>query len=406
MPRPFRAPRAPRAAAIALVSMTSLLVACGKPPMMGPPPGAQGTAHVSTIVVQPQNVVLTTELPGRTSAMLVADVRPQVTGILQARRFVEGSTVKAGEVLYQIDPATYQAALDSAAAALAKAEANQNTARLKAERYGELIAIRAVSQQDADDAAAALLQANADVASARAALKTARIDLDYTRVTSPIAGRIGKSAVTPGALVTANQTNVLATVQQLDPMYVDVTQSSNMVLKLKRAIAQGKVAGGTAKVKLVFEDGTVYPLEGRLQFSDVSVDTNTGAVTLRAVFPNPNGELLPGLYVRAVIEEGTVQQALLVPQRAVTRDATGKPQAYVVGKDGKLQQRELHTERAIGDRWLVTSGLQPGDALVVSGQQKAQPGALVQAMPAQSTPARSTPAGEPLASRQVPPVTL
>ena len=389
--------RASLAAALAICSITSLLAACGKPPMMGPPPGPQGPPQVSTVLVQPQDVVLTTDLPGRTSALLVADVRPQVTGILQARRFVEGSTVKAGDVLYQIDPATYRAALESAEAALAKAEANQYTTRLRAERYEELIAIKAVSQQDADDARAALLQANADVASARAALTTTRIDLDYTRVISPITGRIGKSAVTPGALVTANQTNALATVQQLDPMYVDVTQSSSDVLKLKRAIADGKVAGGTAKVKLLFEDGTAYPLAGELQFSDVSVDPNTGAVTLRAVFPNPNGELLPGLYVRAVIEEATIQQALLVPQQAVTRDATGKPLAYVVGEDGKLQQRELQTERAIADQWLVTSGLQPGEALVVSGQQKAQPGALVRA-----TPYRATPAVEPMASRQLP----
>ncbi len=388
--------RASLTVALSLFSMTSFLAGCGKPPM-GPPAGAQGTPQVSTIELQPQSAVLRTELPGRTSAMLVADVRPQVTGILQARRFVEGSTVKAGEVLYQIDPATYQAALDSAEAALAKAEANQYTTRLKAERYGELIEIRAVSQQDVDDATAALQQANAEVASARAALRTARIDLDYTRVTSPITGRIGKSAVTPGALVTTNQTNALATVQQLDPMYVDVTQSSNTVLKLRRAIAQGKVADGTAKVTLVFEDGTAYPLEGKLQFSDVSVDPNTGAVTLRAVFPNPSGELLPGLYVRAVIEEGTIQQALLVPQRAVTRDATGKPEAYVVNKDGKLQQRKLHTERAIGDQWLVTSGLQPGEVLVVSGQQKAQPGATVESMPYQPTSAV-----ESLASRQSP----
>jgi membrane fusion protein (multidrug efflux system) len=390
----LRPSRASLTAALGFFAMASLLAACGKPPMMGPPAGPQGAPQVSTVVVRTQNIVLTTELPGRTSAVLLADVRPQVTGILQTRRFVEGGTVKAGEVLYQIDPATYQAAVESAEAALAKAEANQYTTRLKAERYAELIAIKAVSQQEADDATAALQQANAEVASARAALRTARIDLDYTRVTSPITGRIGKSAVTAGALVTANQTNALATVQQLDPMYVDVTQSSNTALKLKRAIAQGRIANGTAKVALVFEDGTVYPLEGHLQFSDVSVDPNTGAVTLRAVFPNPKSELLPGLYVRAIIEEGTIQQALLVPQRAVTRDATGKPRAYVVGDDGKLQQRELHTERAIGDQWLVTSGLQPGDVLVVSGQQKAQPGALVQAVPYESTPA-----GEPVVSR-------
>lgn len=393
--------RPARALLLAALGLTSVLAACGKPPMMGPPPGPQGAPQVSTLVVQPQNVVLTTELPGRTSAVLLADVRPQVTGILKARRFVEGSTVKAGEVLYQIDPSTYQAALESAEAALAKAEANQNTTRLRAERYAELIAIKAVSQQDADDAAAALLQANAEVASARAALKTARIDLDYTRVTSPITGRIGKSSVTPGALVTANQTNALATVQQLDPMYVDVTQSSNEVLKLKRAIARGALTDGTAKVKLVFDDGTLYPLEGQLQFSDVSVDPNTSAVTLRAVFPNPKGELLPGLYVRAIVEEATVQQALLIPQQAVTRSATGKAQAFVVGQDGKLQLRELGTERAIGDQWLITSGLQAGDALVVSGQQKAQPGALVEALPYQQTSAR-----EPLASRAEPAVTL
>jgi membrane fusion protein (multidrug efflux system) len=397
MYRPFRA----ALATLRLFPLTFLLLAaCGKAPMMGPPPGPQGTPRVSTLVVQPQDVLLTTELPGRTSAMLVADVRPQVTGILQARRFVEGSTVKAGEVLYQIDPATYEASLQSAQAALAKAEANQNTTRLKAERYSELISIKAVSQQDADDATAALQQANAEIASARAALRTASIDLQYTRVTSPITGRIGKSTVTPGALVTANQTNALATVQQLDPMYVDVTQSSNAVLKLKRAIAQGAVAGGTAKVKLLFDDGTAYPLEGQLQFSDVSVDPNTGSVTLRAVFPNPKNELLPGLYVRAIIEEGTVQQALLIPQQAVTHDAAGKPQAFVVGKDGKLQQRELQTERAVGDQWLITGGLQPGDTLVVSGQQKARPGSLVHAVPYQTTPA----AGKPVASRHLPSV--
>ncbi|MBL8266534.1 MAG: efflux RND transporter periplasmic adaptor subunit [Steroidobacter sp.] len=348
---------------------------------------------MSTVVVQPQPVVLTTELPGRTSAVLVADVRPQVTGILQSRRFVEGSSVKAGDLLYQIDPATYQAAVDSAEAALAKAQATQHTTRLKAERYRELIAINAVSQQDADDADAALLQANAEVASAKAALTSARIDLAYTRVSSPISGRIGKSSVTAGALVTANQSSALATVQQLDPMYVDVTQSSNTVLRLKRAIADGQLGGATAKVKLLFDDGTAYPLEGKLQFSDVTVDANTGSVTLRAEFPNPKGELLPNLYVRAVVEEGTVSKALLIPQQAVSRDATGKPRAFVVDSDGKLQQRDLLTERAIGNQWLVTGGLQAGDVLVVSGQQKAQPGALVEA-----TPYKSATDGEKLVS--------
>ncbi|GFE83877.1 MexE family multidrug efflux RND transporter periplasmic adaptor subunit [Steroidobacter agaridevorans] len=378
MIRPYRAPLA---AALSLIGM-AVLTACGKPPM-GQGPAPQGTPKVSTVVVQPKPVTLTTELPGRTSAVLVADVRPQVTGILQSRKFVEGSAVKKGDLLYQIDPATYQAAVDSAEAALAKAQANQHTTRLKAERYGELKAINAVSQQDADDADAALLQANAEVASARAALETARINLAYTRVTSPISGRIGKSSVTAGALVTANQSNALATVQQLDPMYVDVTQSSNAVLQLRRAIAQGQLGDGTAKVKLVFDDGTTYPLDGKLQFSDVTVDPNTGSVTLRAEFPNPKGELLPNLYVRAIVEEGTMSQALLVPQQAVSRDATGKPHAYIVGSDGKVQQRELFTERAIGNQWLITRGLQAGDVLVVAGQQKVQPGALVEATPYQ-----------------------
>ncbi|HEY0681328.1 MAG TPA: efflux RND transporter periplasmic adaptor subunit [Steroidobacter sp.] len=389
MNRPFRVPLAATTLGLTCIAV---LTACGKPPM-GPPPGAQGTPKVSTMVVQPQPVVLTTELPGRTSAVLVADVRPQVTGILQARKFVEGSSVKAGDLLYQIDPATYQAAVDSAEAALAKAQANQHTTRLKAERYRELIAINAVSRQDADDAEAALLQADSEVASARAALTSARIDLAYTRVTSPISGRIGKSSVTAGALVTANQSAALATVQQLDPMYVDVSQSSNTVLRLQRAIAQGQLGNATAKVKLVFDDGASYPLEGKLQFSDVTVDPNTGSVTLRAEFPNPKGELLPNLYVRAIIEEATIPQALLVPQQAVGRDASGKPFAYVVGSDGKLQQRELLTDRTIGNQWLVTSGLQPGDVLVVSGQQKARPGALVEAIPHQSAAG-----GEQLAS--------
>lgn len=383
-------PSRPRTAVmLCLVLVAISQGACGKRP--GPPPGAsQGPVQVSTMAVQSQRVVLTTELPGRTSPVLVADVRPQVTGILQARRFVEGSTVKAGEVLYQIDPASYRAAVDSAEAALAKAAANQRTMRLKAERYRELVAIDAVSRQDADDTAAALQQADAEVASARASLTTARINLAYTRVVSPIGGRIGKSSVTAGALVTANQTSALATVQKLDPMYVDLTQSSNAALRLKRAITQGKVTGGTPRVKLIFEDGTEYPLEGQLKFADVSVDQSTGAVTLRAEFPNPQGELLPGLYVRAVIEEGVIEQALLVPQRAVSRTATGNPQAYVVGNDGKLQLRPLQTGRAIGNQWLVTGGMQPGDVLVVEGQQNARPGALVEA-----TPYHSVPIGEP-----------
>ncbi len=362
---------------LSLVSAAVLLSACGKPPTGGPAP-ALAVPQVAVVTVQPQRVAVTTELPGRTSAVLIAEVRPQVTGLVQTRRFTEGSEVKAGDLLYQIDPSSYRATVDSAQAALAKAEANLRSTQLKAGRYQELVVIKAVSQQENDDAAAALQQAEADVASAKASLQSGRINLDYTRIMAPVSGRIGKSSVTPGALVTAAQATPLATVQQLDPIYVDVTQSSTAVLRLKRALAGGQLSGGTAQARLLLEDGTAYPLPGKLKFSDVTVDPATGAITLRAEFPNPKGELLPGMYVRAVLEEGVLDQALLVPQPAVTRDAAGKPLAYVVDAAGKLEQRTLVTERAIGDQWLVSSGLQAGDRLVVSGQQKARPGAPVQ----------------------------
>jgi membrane fusion protein (multidrug efflux system) len=368
-------------AMLALVS--ALLTACGDPPH-GPPPQPSGLPQVGVLVVQPQRVALDTELPGRTVPYQIAEVRPQVTGLIQARNFQEGSLVKAGQPLYQIDAASYQASYDSARAALAKSEANLRSTRLKSQRYSELVEIKAVSQQDQDDASAALQQGEADVAAARAALESARINLAYTRLVSPISGRVGKSSVTPGALVTANQATTLSTVQQLDPIYVDVTQSSSAVLRLKRALAQGDLKSGGANaavVKLLLEDGSTYPLSGKLQFSDVTVDQGTGAITLRAVFPNPNADLLPGMYVRAVVEEGVSDQALLVPQPAVSRDATGKPIAFVVDADGKLESRAVTTERAIGDRWLVTSGLKRGDHLVVEGQQKARPGEPVNAVP-------------------------
>jgi membrane fusion protein (multidrug efflux system) len=369
-------------AVIALAS-TAALSACSKPAGMGPPP-ARGTPQVGVMTVQPQNVTINTELPGRTAPVLIAEVRPQVTGLVLSRNFVEGSEVKAGEVLYEIDPATYRATADSAGAALAKAEAGLQSTRLKAERYKELVDIKAVSQQDNDDAAASLQQAEADVATARASLETARINLAYTRITSPISGRIGKSSVTAGALITANQTTALATVQKLDPIYVDVTQSSAAVLRLRRALAQDDLsaaAGNAVRIGLLLEDGSRYPLEGKLRFSDVTVDPNTGAITLRAEFPNPKRELLPGMYVRAVLEEGSKDDALLVPQQAVSRDESGKALAYVVTADSKLEQRALHTERAIADRWLVSSGLKAGDRLVVEGLQNAHPGAPVQVVP-------------------------
>ena len=366
----------------AALAAAVLLTACGKPPGGAPP--AQGTPVVGVVTVQPQPVALSTELPGRTVPFLIADVRPQVGGIVKTRNFREGSDVKAGAALYQIDPATYKATYDNNVASLAKAQASLKTTRLKAERYKELVAIQAVSQQDYDDAAAALGQGEAEVASARANVETSRINLAYARVDAPISGRIGRSSVTTGALVTASQSTALATIQQLDPIYVDVTQPSASLLRLKQALARGdlqQAGANAAKVKLLLEDGSSYAMEGRLEFSDVTVDQNTGAITLRAVFPNPAADLLPGMYVRAVLQEGVKAQGLLVPQQAVSRDSTGKPTAYVVGSDRKLQRRVLDTERTVGDQWLVRSGLQAGDQVVVDGQQRAADGVEVKVVP-------------------------
>jgi len=362
-----------------VVTAVIALAACGK--SEAPAPAGSAAPQVGVVVVQPQRVAITTELPGRTAATLVAEVRPQVTGIVQARRFTEGGEVKAGQVLYQIDPATYRAAHDSARAALARAEASLQTARLKAQRFKELVAIKAVSQQEADDAAAALQQGDADVAAARAAVESARINLGYTAVTSPISGRIGKSTVTEGALVTANQATALATVQKLDPVYVDVTQSSGSVLRLRRAFASGtlqRASDTAARVKLLLEDGTPYPLEGKLQFTDVTVEPSTGAIVLRALFPNPKGELLPGMYVRAIIEEGVRENAITVPQQAVTRDGKGDATALVVGADGKVEQRRLQTARTLGDDWLIDDGIKAGDRVIVDNLQRVRPGVQVQ----------------------------
>jgi membrane fusion protein (multidrug efflux system) len=357
------------------------LSACGKATRHGAPPAS--APEVGTLILHTQPVVLTTELPGRTAPVIVADVRPQITGLVQSRNFNEGAEVAAGDVLYQVDPATYQAQVQSAKAALAKAQANLHSAKLKAQRYSELVAIKAVSQQDNEDIASSMQQAEADVASSQAALETSLINLRYTRIVAPVSGRIGKSTVTPGALVTANQTTALATVQKLDPIYVDMSQSSTMFLRLKRELETGQLGrtGSGAAVTLLLEDGSTYSLPGTLQFSDVTVDQNTGAITLRAVFPNPNRELLPGMFVHAVLQEGVDENALLVPQAAVSRNASGTATAYVVGSDGRLQLRQLKTGRAIGDQWLVNAGLQAGDRLVVDGQQRAAPGVAVIAVP-------------------------
>lgn len=339
-------------------------------------PGSSGPREVAVIKLEPRREVYTTALAGRIASFQVAEVRPQVGGILQQRLFTEGADVKAGQALYQIDPATYEAALDSAQAALMKAEANVTPARLKAERFRELLAIKAVSKQEYDDAQAAFKQAEADVAVNRAAVKTARINLEYTKVRSPISGRIGKSAFTPGALVTANQAQALTSIRQLDPVYVDITQSSQDLLRLRAQFSNGELrsAAEEAPVRLKLENGSMYPHEGRLQFTDVSVDESTGMVSLRALFPNPEHILLPGMYVRAVIAEGVDENALLVPQRALRRDPKGQASVLLVDGGGKVEVRLVDVGRTVGDSWQVLSGLKPGESVIVEGGQNVRPG--------------------------------
>lgn len=373
----------PIAAALVAGSFSTLLLLAACDRSGGPASAQQAPPEVGVLTVKPRPVVMTTVLPGRTAPTLIAEVRPQVTGIIQKRAFEEGTVVKAGSTLYRIDPATYQTAYESARAAVAKAEAGVQTARRNLDRLRELVAIKFVSQQAYDDAAATLRQNEADLEAAKAAAEAARINLGYTNVVAPIGGRIGKSAVTVGALVTANQSAALVTIQQLDPIYVDVTQSTTEALALKREMASGalkRVQGEAAHVKLLFEDGTTYAHEGTLQFSDVTVDVSTGAITLRALFPNPEGLLLPNMYVRAVIEEGMRDAAILVPQQAVTRDAKGQATALVVGADGKVAPRALQTSRTLGRDWLIDAGLQAGDRVIVEGVQRARPGAPVKAV--------------------------
>ncbi|MBI5590378.1 MAG: efflux RND transporter periplasmic adaptor subunit [Deltaproteobacteria bacterium] len=392
---------------IALAGMLAaglMIAGCGKETTASMPL-AGGSPEVGVVWVKPERVAITTELAGRTSAFLIAEVRPQVGGIIQKRLFKEGSDVKAGQVLYQIDPATYQAAFDSARAALDRAGANLIPARLKAERYKELVGIKAVSAQDYDDAFALLKQAEADIAVSKAAVETARINLAYTQVSAPISGRIGKSSVTIGALVTASQGASLATIQQLDPVYVDVTQSSAEMLRLKQDLASGEIlrdSAAEARVRLVLENGSPYPLEGILKFSDVTVDPSTGSVILRTVFPNPKQLLLPGMFVRTVLEEGVVAQAILVPQQGVTRDPSGNATAMVVGADDKVESRALRIARAIGDKWLVSEGLNPGDRLIVEGLQKARPGTPVRvaAFGADSDTASASDSGQSASARK------
>jgi len=365
-----------RLIAILVIIVLNLAVSgCGKQKEMQQP-----VPEVAVTVMRYEKVPITTELPGRTSAYLVAEVRPQVSGIIQKRLFVEGSDVKAGDVLYQIDPAPYRAALNNAMGALGRAEANLPAIRSKYERYKDLVNDKAVSQQEYEDIAAAYKQAEADIQYWKASVESARINLGYTNITAPITGRVGKSNVTVGALVTANQPAALAVIQQIDPIYVDATQSSASQLQLKGHMAAGRIKSAgkdQARVKLMLEDGTPYNIEGSLKFSDITVEPSTGSFILRMVFPNPKFTLLPGMYVRAIVQEGVIEKAILVPQQGIFRDPKGNPFTLIVDAEGKVQQRKLTLGRAIGDKWNVSEGLKVGDRVIVEGIQKVRPGVSV-----------------------------
>ena len=377
-------PRAPmpRPAALSLlVAFAAVLAAgCGEKKTAAAPPAPP---EVGVVIVATQDAPLALELPGRLSASQVAEIRPQVSGIVQKRLFEEGTTVRAGQALYQLDAASYEAERARAAAALQKAEAQVAVARTRAERDAELLKADALSRQSADDSASALRQAQADVAVARAALDAARVQLDRTRIAAPISGRIEVSTVTAGALVTANQTQALTTVQQLDPMHVDIVQSSAEILQLRRQLeGEGPNGQGSRQIRVVLEDGTVYARPGTLQVSGVTVDRGTGAVTLRAVVPNPQGMLMPGMVVRAQLLAGVDRDAIVVPQQGVTRSPTGEATALVVGEGNKTELRRLVLKRAMGNQWVVASGLKPGDKLAVEGLQRVRPNQVVTPVPA------------------------
>ncbi len=364
-----------------VILLTGLsFTACNRHQEAAPPQ----VPEVAVVVARPQKVVLTTELPGRTSPFRVAEIRPQVSGLILKRLFTEGSNVTAGQVLYQIDPAPFQAALDNAKAALARAEANLPPIRLRVKRFKKLLPDKAVSQQSYDDAVAALQQAEAEIKYWKAQVKTAMINLDYTKITAPISGRIGKSNVTEGAIVTAYQPIPLATIHQLDPIYVDAPQSTIELLHLKRRFQDRSIKHSgvdQAKVKLILEDGTAYPHEGTLQFRDVSVDPTTGSIILRMIFPNPDNILLPKMFVRAVVKEGIKKNAILIPQQAVARTPKGDPYVMVVGWGERVEMRMLKLDRAIDDKWLVVSGISAGDRVIVEGLQFIRPGMQVKAAP-------------------------
>jgi len=355
--------------------------------------GDEGTPQVGFVVVQQSQVPIVSELNGRTSAYEVSDVRPQVSGVIRARLFTEGGMVRAGQTLYQIDPAPFQAAVAQARANLAAALANRDAARTRAQRYAPLARMEAVSQQDLTDAESAARQGDAAVQQARAALETAEINLRYTRVPAPISGRISRSLVTVGALVTANQTEAIATIQRLDPIYVDIQQSSTDLLALRRALASGGAVPASAAVRLKLQDGSDYGYAGTVQFSEVTVDPSTGTVTLRAQFPNPQGLLLPGMFVQAIFAQAIDTRAILVPEAGVSRDPRGNATVFVVGRDNRIVQRTVTADRTQGTNWVVTAGLNPGDRVVTEGTARVRPGQLVQPVPAGSSQRVAPPTG-------------
>lgn len=365
---------------LALVILAALS-GCARKDKRPPPPPEAGY-----VVVAAQTVPLEVELSGRTSAVETAEVRPQVSGVILDRKFEEGSLVAKGQTLYEIDPSLYRASAAQAEANLAQAQASRAAAEAKAERYKPLVAIEAVSKQDYTDAQAQARQAAAQVKQAQAALQTAQINLRFTRVPAPIGGRIGRSLVTTGALVTSGQATALASIQRLDPMFVDIQQSSADLLALRQQLARGGALAVAMPVRLTLEDGSTYPLAGRLEFSESIVDPSTGAVTLRARFPNPQSLLLPGMFVRAKLVQATVANAILAPQQAVTRDPTGQATVLVVGADGKASLRVIQADRTVGDKWLVTRGLTPGDKVIVEGLAKIKAGQPVRPVPAGSRP--------------------
>ena len=352
---------------------------CGEQSPPAPPPPSVGVVELTV-----QNAPLMTELPGRIAALETAEVRPQINGIIRRRLFAEGAQVRAGQMLYEIEDAPYRAALGQAQGALARAQASIRATALQAQRYRDLVGINAVSRQEADNAAASAQQARADVAAQQAAVQAARVNQDFTRIRAPISGRIGRSLFTPGALVQAGQADPLATIQRTDIVYVDVTQSAAQIIDLKQAMKAGGVGvAAGARVQLLLPNGSTYPIEGRLQFSEVTVDPSSGAVTLRATFANPDGLLLPGMYVRARLVEGERSQVVLAPQQGISRDARGRATAMVVGTNNKAELRQVETDRAVGDKWIVTKGLKAGDRLIVEGLVNLRPGTVVKPGPAQ-----------------------